>query len=176
VSADEARPWFKQAESDLRTANALRSVPDPMGSDDVGCHLTAMCVQAIEKSIKGYVIVNGATPSLDHRPDKYLPLLMTRGGQLLQHRDHHAHLSKLFDADTKHGVKTLLDLTPGGQGSRVDVPNTEYPWQIDGAWTTAPAGSTQFGNDSSDERLKLTKRIVDTLHKLAIAALRGTGL
>lgn len=176
MSADEARPWFKQAESDFRTANALRAVPDPMVLDDVGCHVTAMCAQAIEKSIKGYVIVNGATPSLDHRPDKYLPLLLTRGDPLLQHRDHHSHLSKLFDAATKHGVKALLDLTPGAQGSRADVPNTEYPWQIDGAWIKAPAGSTQFGNGSADDQIKLTKRIVNTLHKLAIAALRGTGL
>lgn len=135
-----------------------------------------MCAQAIEKSIKGYVIVNGATPSLDHRPDKYLPLLLTKGDPLLRHRDHHAHLSKLFDPATKHAIKALFGLTPGGQGNRTDVPNTEYPWQIDGAWREAPAGSTQFGDDSANELLKLTKRILTTLHKLMIAASRGAEL
>lgn len=176
MSAYEARPWFTQAESDLRTANALRTGPEPMVPDDMGCHVTAMCAQAIEKSIKGYVIVNGATPSLDHRPDKYLPLLLTKGDPLLRHGDHHAYLSKLFDATTRHAIKALLELTPGGQGSRTDVPNTEYPWQIDGAWTEAPTGSTQFGDDSVDELLKLSKRILNTLHKLGIAASRGAEL
>lgn len=176
MSAYEAKPWFTQAESDLRTANALRTVPDPMISDDVGCHVAAMCAQAIEKSIKGYVIINGATPSLDHRPDKYLPLLLTKGDPLLRHKDHHAHLSKLFDTDTRHAVKALLELTPGGQGRRTDVPNTEYPWQIAGAWTKAPAGSTQFGDDSVAELLKLAQRIQNTLHRLGIAASRGAQL
>jgi len=176
MSSDEATLWFAQAESDLRTANALRSCPIPMISNDVGCHVAAMCAQVVEKSIKGYVIVNGATPSLDHRPDKYLPLLLTKDDPLLRHRNHHAHLSKLFDSSTKHEVKTLLELTPGGKGARVDAPNTEYPWQINGAWKEVPAGSNQFNGDSVDEMLKLARRIQNLLHKLAIAALLGEKL
>ena len=141
----EAKPWFAQAKSDLRTAEALRTGPEPMLPDDVGCHVTAMCAQAIEKSIKGYVIVNGATPSLNHRPDKYLPQLLTKGDPLLRYRDHHSYLSKLFDTDTRHFIEVLFEQTPGGQGSRTDVPNTEYPWQINGAWVEAPANSTRVG-------------------------------
>lgn len=147
-----------------------------MSENDVGCHVAAMCAQAIEKSIKGYVIVNGATPSFDHRPDKYLPLLLTKGDPLLRHKDHYSYLSKLFDAGTKGAVKALLELTPGGQGRRTDVPNTEYPWQIDGAYTVAPAGSAEFSDESADEPLKLTQRIVNQLHKLAVAALQGADL
>jgi hypothetical protein len=141
--------------------------------DDVGCHVTAMCAQAVEKSIKAYVIVNGGTPSLNHRPDKYLPLLLTKGDPLLRHEDHHNHLAKLFDVATRQAVKALLELTPGGQGGRTDAPNTEYPWQIDGAWKEAPAGATQFGDSGVDELLKLTRRILSTLHRLGIAASRG---
>ena len=176
MSSYEAKPWFNQAESDLRTAKALRTCPCPMDQDDVGCHVTAMCAQAIEKSIKGYVIVNGATPSLDHRPDKYLTVLVRKEDPLLRHKDHYSHLSKLFDTATKHAVRTLLELTPGGQGRQTDVPNTEYPWQNDGAWARTPFGATQFGNDRVDELLKLTDRIQNTLHKLGIAALRGADL
>jgi hypothetical protein len=29
--------------------------PSPVNNDDIGCHVAAMCAQAIEKSIKGYV-------------------------------------------------------------------------------------------------------------------------
>ncbi len=176
MSTYEAKPWFTQAESDLRTANALRGAPEPMLSQDAGCHVAAMCAQAIEKSIKGYVIANGATPSLDHRPDKYLPLLLTKGDPLLRHQDHYAYLSKLFDSTTRHDIKVLLELTPGGQGNRTDVPNTEYPWKIDGVWAVAPAGSNQFGDSTAADLLKLAKRISDTLHKLMIAASRGAEL
>ncbi|ETR68002.1 MAG: hypothetical protein OMM_04831 [Candidatus Magnetoglobus multicellularis str. Araruama] len=172
----EAKPWFVQAESDLRTANALRTGPSPMISNDVGCHVSAMCAQVVEKSIKGYVMVNGATPSLNHRPDKYLSLLLMKGNPLLRHRDHYTHLSKLFDSSTKHAVKALFELTPGGKDHRTDVPNTEYPWQVGGAWKEAPAGSTQFNDDIVDEMLKLAKRIQNMLHRLAISALRVSEL
>lgn len=172
MSALEARPWFDQAASDLRTATALRSRPDPMASDDVGCHVAAMCAQVVEKSIKGYVIVNGSTPSLDHRPDKYLSTLLTKGNPLLRYGDHYTHLSKLFDIATKKAVNALLELTPGGQGRRTDAPNTEYPWQVAGAWARTPAGSKQFAGGRIDEMLKLARRVQTTLQKLEIAASR----
>ena len=176
MSVYEAKPWFDQAKSDLRTATALRTAPSPIIFDDVGCHVSAMCAQVVEKSIKGYVIVNGATPSLNHRPDKYLPLLLIKDNPLLRHRDHHAHLSKLFDSTTKHAVKALFELTPGGKDRRTDVPNTEYPWQIGGAWKEVPAGSNQFNDDIIDEMLKLAKRIQNKLHQLAISALLASEL
>ena len=37
MSVYEAKPWFDQAKSDLRTATALRTAPSPMIFDDVGC-------------------------------------------------------------------------------------------------------------------------------------------
>ena len=170
MTVDEAKTWFIQASSDFRTASALNNAPPPILPTDVGCHVAAMCAQAIEKSIKGYVIVNGATPSLDHRPDKYLPQLLTKDDPLLRHKGHHRHLSKLFDPETRSAVRSLLDLAPGGQGNRTDVPNTEYPWKVRGAWTHTPMGSSHFGADHIRAWLKLTMRVVNTLHKLGIAA------
>jgi hypothetical protein len=92
-----ARAWAEQAESDARTAEALLERPPPMRADDVGCHVAAMCAQAVEKSIKGYVILNRGTPKLSHRADKYLPLLLGRS-PLLRCKDHHSTLSTLFDS------------------------------------------------------------------------------
>lgn len=40
-----------------------------MQAGDIGCHVTAMCAQAIEKSLKGYVLLNNQEYSRDHRPD-----------------------------------------------------------------------------------------------------------
>ena len=47
-----------------------------MQEEDVGCHVAAMCSQTVEETLKGYVFLNGATPDLGHRPDKYLPQLL----------------------------------------------------------------------------------------------------
>ena len=173
MSTDEAKVWFVQAGSDYRTAKALHGSPGEMRTEDVGCHVAAMCAQVVEKSIKGYVIVNGATPALDHRPDKYLSMLLVRSNPLLRHRDHYRYLSKLFDSGTKNAIRTLLDLSPGGRGRRTDLPNTEYPWTVEDVWVEAPAGSTQFGDDRLQVWLKLAKRVFDVLHKLTIAADRG---
>jgi hypothetical protein len=173
----EAKRWFAQAASDIRTATALLAAPVPMLEADVGCHTAAMCAQAIEKSIKGYMILNRATPSLDHRPDKYLPSLLTKNDPLLRYRAHHRHLSALFDPSTKDIVKHLLDLTPGARGNRTDVPNTEYPWKVAGVWTHTPAGAAEL--DDSNKLalwLRVSKRVCDTLNKLLIATEQGAVL
>jgi hypothetical protein len=125
-SVRESATWFQQADSDARTAEALLSMPNPMQEGDVGCHVAALCAQAIEKSLKGYMVLNGATPAMNHRPDKYLSSLLTKDDPLLRHKGHHGHLSRLFDVATKAAVCRLFDLTPGGLGNRVDAANTEY--------------------------------------------------
>ncbi len=176
MNSAEATPWFTQARSNFRAAIALSNTPCPMLSDDVGCHVAAMCAQTLEKSIKGYVIVNGGTPSLDHRPDKYLPQLLTKNDPLLRHKDHHSYLAKLFDLPTRKAVQRLLELTPGGNGNATDTPNTEYPWRVGGHWTHTPMGHSQFGSTHPNQWLAMTKRILDTLDKLAIAAGRGDTL
>ena len=49
------------------------------------------------KNIQGYVIIiNDATPSMDHRPDKYLVELLMKDTPLLRYNDHDRHLSKFF--------------------------------------------------------------------------------
>lgn len=53
TAVNEAKTWFAQAASDLRTATALLGAPPPVDKADVGCHVAAMCAQTIEKSIKG---------------------------------------------------------------------------------------------------------------------------
>jgi hypothetical protein len=178
VSAVEAaRPWFLQAKSDLRTAEALHSAPKPLTTDDVGCHAVAMCSQAIEKGIKGYVLVNGATPSMDHRPDKYLISLLTKDDPLLRYKDHHRHLSKLFTPATRQVVGQLLDSTPGGLGHRDDVPNTEYPWKVAGDWRHTPYAASAFANQATlKEWFDITRRVLDILDKLRIAAEKGDKL
>lgn len=93
MSIEEAKVWFSQARSDFRTAEALREFANTkLKKNDVGCHSAAMCAQTIEKSIKGYMILNRVEPKLDHRPDKYLPDLLTKGNPLLRYRDHYNHL------------------------------------------------------------------------------------
>jgi len=172
---DEAKTWFAQAASDLRTAKAILGGPAPMHEADVGCHLAAMCAQVTEKSLKGYMVANRTTPSLDHRPDKYIARLLTKGGLLLQHEGHHSHLSKLFHPATKAAVRQLFDLTPGGRGNRTDMPNTEYPWKINGAWMHTPAGALELSDSKAVALwLKISERIYNTLQKLVIAGGRGS--
>jgi len=172
-AGSRARAWAEQAESDARTAEALLERPPPMRVDDVGCHVTAMCAQAVEKSIKGYVILNKGTPKLSHRADKYLPLLLGRS-PLLRYRDHHSKLSALFDSATKADIRSLLDLTPGSLG-KPDAPNTEYPW-TDATGAHRPSGAIQFSTRSTvGQWLVTARRVSATLHKLVIAAGRGTG-
>lgn len=100
-----------------------------MRQDDVGCHVAALCAQTIEKSLKGYMLLNGATPAMNHRPDKYLSSLLTKNDPLLRYREHHGYLAKLFDSTTKGVVRHLFDLTPGGLeiGSTLSTPNTHGP-------------------------------------------------
>lgn len=174
----EALPWFKQASSDLRVARWLLTTPEEAALEvgDQGCHCTAMCSQSVEKSIKGYVIVNGSQPSMDHRPDKYLPLLL-RDDKLLRYRRHRPRLAKLFDANTRNIVRRLFDLTPGGLGGRNDVPNTEYPWTEGGVWRHAPAKAEVFARrDVLKEWLGTTRRVHETLYKLAMSAIQGEEL
>jgi hypothetical protein len=150
-------------------------MPVPVQEGDVGCHVAALCAQSIEKSLKGYVLLNGATPAMNHRPDKYLPSLLTKDDPLLRHRGHHGYLSRLFDSETKAVVRRLFDLTPGGLGNQIGTINTEYPWVNDGEWTQAPCGHPAFSNRRVlDDWLAVTKRIRDTLRKLWIAVDRGT--
>jgi hypothetical protein len=176
-AAKTARPWFLQATSDLRTAEALLAAPPPLRAGDIGCHALAMCSQAVEKGIKGYVLVNGATPSMDHRPDKYLVSLLTKDDPLLRYKDHHRHLSKLFTTATRYVVERLLDLTPGGLGTRDDVPNTEYPWKEAGGWRHTPYDAASFADRKTlVEWFGVTKRVLDILSKLAIAAEKGEKL
>ncbi len=175
-SVEDARPWFRQAASDVRTAAAILTAPSPMDPDDVGCHVAAMCAQVIEKSLKAYLFLNAATPALDHRPDGYLVALL-RGEMLLRYKDHRAALSKLFDPATKSTVAKLLDLTPGGLGNRVDVPNTEYPWIDAIRGRLPPHGAAEFSNAAEIAAwLATAKRVSDGLRKLWIAVDRATAL
>ena len=148
-------------------ATALLLVTLPMRAEDIGCHVAAMCAQALEKSLKGYLLLNGAAPAKNHRPDKYLPNLLTKDDPLLRHREHHAHLSRLFNTGTKATVKLLFDLTPGGLGSRTDVPNTEYPWTEFGEWRHTPFGALVFSDrETMKEWVDTARRVRDTLAKL----------
>jgi hypothetical protein len=147
-----------------------------MEPGDVGCHVAAMCAQAVEKSLKAYLFLNGAPPALDHRPDGYLVALL-RGDPLLRYEDHRAKLSKLFDPTTRSIVTKLLDLTPGGLGSRTDVPNTEYPWMDATNGRSPPYASPEL-SDALEiaEWLATAKRVSSGLHKLWIAVDRATAL
>jgi hypothetical protein len=145
-----------------------------MESDDVGCHAAALCAQAVEKAIKGYLLLNSVTPALNHRPDRYLPALLN--GSLLRHKEHRGRVSKLFDARAKHAVQTLLKLTPGGAGTRTDLPNTEYPWTEGRHWKHYPAGAAEFARDARlAEWLRVARQVQQTLHKLWSAVDRGPG-
>ncbi len=173
---EDARPWFQQAASDARTAEALLAAPAPLQLGDVGCHVAAMCAQAVEKSLKAYLFLNGATPALDHRPDGYLVALL-RGDPLLRYGGHRAELSKLFVPTTRSIVRKLLDLTPGGLGSRIDVPNTEYPWIDAAKGRLPPYAAAEFsGAPEIAEWLATAKRVTDGLRKLWIAVDRATAL
>jgi hypothetical protein len=172
-AVEDARPWFVQAQSDVRTAQAIHQAPPPMNAADVGCHVAAMCAQAIEKTLKGYVFLNGATPALDHRPDGYIVAFLRAEG-LLRYPGHRGALSKLFDGGTRAIVTTLLDLTPGGVGNRSDVKNTEYPWTDGDRWSFAPALAPFEGAAVIGSWLAAAKRVSDTLGKLWIAVDRAT--
>lgn len=162
MTVARARPWLRQASSDLRTAKFLfhHAIVDDTAEEtsdegsvtggDAGCHIAAMCAQTIEKSIKGYVILNRTTPALDHRPDKYLILLLTRTSTnpLLRYPAHQPKLAKLFDLDTRAVITELFNLTPEARGNRSDLPNTEYPWQEDGEWRWSPCESLTFAKDT----------------------------
>jgi hypothetical protein len=138
---------------------------------DVGAHVAALCAQALEKSLKGYLFLNGVTPGMDHRPDKYLPLLLS--GALVRFETHVRHLAALFDVSTRGAIRELFDLTPGGLGHRSDVPNTEYPWRDEDEWRHTPCGHPRFaGTQTVDAWLKTATRVSSRLRRLGIAAER----
>lgn len=140
---------------------------------DVGCHVAALCAQSLEKSLKGYMFLNGATPAMDHRPDKCVVLLLTSDG-LLRSRADLSHLAKLFDQPTRASIRELFDFTPGGRGNVRDIPNTEYPWMEAGAWQHYPAAHPQFQDIATLQVwLQAATRVCNTLHRLAIAAGRA---
>jgi hypothetical protein len=185
VTVTQAEPWLRQAASDLRTAKLLlHAATDAARSgqsslefrcEDAGCHVAAMCAQTIEKSIKGYVVLNRSTPALDHRPDKYLVLLLPKGNPLLRYPDHHNHLAKIFNPDTRATIRQLLDLTPGGQGNRTDLPNTEYPWTTEGEWRWSPCGAPAFADEDDWHRwVRAAECIQGGLFKLFVAERRGS--
>jgi hypothetical protein len=147
---------------------------EQFGREDAGCHVAAMCAQTIEKSIKGYVVLNGSTPALDHRPDKYLVLLLPKAkNPLLRYPDHQKTLSQIFDQNTRAAIRELLDLTPGGRGNRNDLPNTEYPWTEEGEWRSSPCGAPTFAEDDDWRRwFNTAARIHGGLRKLFEAVRR----
>lgn len=165
-----AGAWLLQAQSDVRTAEALLCQPAPMQVRDVGAHVAATCAQALEKSLKGYLFVNGITPAMDHRPDKYLPLLLDRS--LLRYLGHFGHLSRLFDTHTKAIIKELFELTPGGHGRTTAVPNTEYPWQEGAEWRHTPYEHAPFSDRAQHQNwFAVAQRVCNGLSKLREATL-----
>jgi hypothetical protein len=79
-----------------------------------------------------------------------------------------------FDTATKAVVEQLLDLRPGALGNRDDVPNTEHPRKEDGEWRHAPYAASSFADNKA--WFGVVKRVLDMLHKLAIAAEQGRKL
>lgn len=128
----------------------------------MGCHVAAMCAQTLEKSLKGCFILVGMRRANDHRPDKSLTVLV-----LSSPKRHRKRLSRLFDQNTRRAIEELLSLTPGGQHDR-NVPNTEYPWTVDGV-DFAPAAHPIFENpEHIDAWLKLARRVHSELEKIRI--------
>lgn len=180
MKSEAAWPWLRQGGSDLRTAKLLfrhitsigtqhtATARDSLRREDAGCHIAAMCAQTIEKCIKGYMLLNGAEPKLDHRPDKYLSQLLVRRkgviNPLLHHASHQPSLSKIFEPPTRTVIKELLDLTPGGRDNKNDLPNTEYPWTENQNWRWSPCGAAVFAARKDWERwLRTATKVHDGL-------------
>ncbi|HMU40580.1 MAG TPA: hypothetical protein PKE31_16340 [Pseudomonadota bacterium] len=134
-----ADAFLRQAESDLRTAQALSVRPLPLDPRDLPAQVLAKLAQAVEKSLKGYLFLFKNEVELTHRIDKFLRVLLDRN---LDFADpaHHAVLARLFSIEAKEVIRHLVALTPGTQG-RGNVPNTEYPW-TDSEGVVAPFGSS----------------------------------
>jgi len=161
-----ADAWLKQAESDLRTAEALRRQPAPMKPGDVACQVLAKLSQSVEKSIKGYVLLSHSEVKHSHRADQYLPVLLDRNLRFAEPA-HHAKLATLFGPHEKAIVRQLLDWTPGTLG-KSDVPNTEYPWtqKSAGQYQTPYASTVLVQGDDLADYANVCRRIVETLRKL----------
>lgn len=165
-----AKAWLEQAESDARTGEAILEAVPPLREPDVGCHVAVMCAQAIEKGLKGYLYFNRTPPAMNHRPDKYLRLLLDEGGKFLRHSSHHRELGRLFNPEAKARLRALLDLTPGGRGNRSDLPNTEYPWSDDSG-VHVPVGHAVFmDRPTVVQWVLLAKQVTSRLRALVISA------
>ncbi len=174
-AVQQSRLWFLQAGSDVRTAEAIITKPKPMLQHDVGCHVAALCAQSVEKSIKGYMLLNGESPAMDHRPDKYLTILLDRSGKLLRYPGHLTQLSRLFVPLTRQTVRQLLDMTPGGRKQSPGGFNSEYPWKERGEWQHAPVGNLVFSDQAALQRWVDTAKLIQgTLYKLCILVDRST--
>ena len=145
--------------------------PAPMIDQDVGCHVAALCAQALEKSLKGAVVLNKQTPDMTHRADKYFAVMLG-ARQLFQYAPLRSAFFGIFDQATREHVRALLDVTPGA-GRAKDVPNTEYPWE-DAHGTVVPAGAETFANPELLRSWVVTARRVSAgLQKVAIAIERS---
>lgn len=194
----QANLWMLQARSDLRVAKRLlglwpidegvmvallENVPAYLALErgDLGCHIAAACAQCMEKSIKGYLIANGTTPRLDHRPHLYIPRLLgnTEGDRLLRHKNHYAKLSGLLTTAVRGAINELFTMTPGGGGERrTDVPNTEYPWKDDPneGYRHTPYAHEQFASRGRvNDWYVHTNAVYGGLSKLVLALASGPG-
>ena len=144
-----------------------------MDDVDVGCHASALCAQALEKSIKGAVVLNKQTPDMTHRADKYFGVMLG-AKQLFQSPVLRNAFAGIFDQQTRAQIRTLLDLTPGTTASK-NVPNTEYPW-TDAHGHRTPAGATVFADrETVTAWVATARRVAVELEKVAIAIERGPG-
>lgn len=145
-----------------------------MRVDDVGCHVATMCAQAVEKSLKGYVFLNGNDPKKNHRSDKYLPLILDP--RLFLGGAYHKPLVRVFDKQNRVRIKQLLDLTPGGSKANGDKPNTEYPWSESNR-TMKPAGAATFQDPGTQrEWVRVAKQMCSELEKIVSVEERAASL
>lgn len=163
-----AKAWLAQAESDARTASALLGRPAPMTAADVGCHVTALAAQAVEKSIKGAVVLNHMTPDMRHTAAKYFAVLVGPTAR----KPLAGTFSALFTNARRGEATRLLALTPGVLGSK-SAPNTEYPWD-DAGHVRTPTGAPIFDDPERRRRgVEVARRMSTELLKLAIAMERA---
>ena len=170
---DDATQWLGQARSDARAAAAIAKGGSPLDPGDLGCHIALLCAQALEKCVKGCMLLVGQTPTATHAVEKDIDSLLRAASGYRSG----APQFGLRDAYRASGVrritKQLLDWTPGNAKS--DELNYEYPWRV----TRAAELATPFGHpafeDPSDHRewVRVTTTLVEHAAKIASASRRG---
>jgi len=163
---NESLAWLNQALAD-REAAEREYTRAARSHGKVWSHAVAKYQQTVEKAVKAIVAAlreagfwRGPPIGFVHEVERHMPFLV-RLPRTAEQKSVPHHLVRLFDANTRTAVRSLMGLVPHVPPPGDPLPrNTEYPFHdADGTWTY-PASPDVFAGEEVDGFRTLSHRLV----------------